>query len=97
MMKKLLFNSCFAFLSFYGDCLGMNRTKSEPSLHIGMDIQAETVRPNSAPVTGDEVKKAISKWSYLLPDGAIKDEIDSLLPLLKSHEKKRGIGRFALQ
>lgn len=83
MIKVLCVCGCIQ-----GSCWGMNRTKSEPSLFTGMDIQTEIVKSNSAPVTTREIQKVISKWSHLVPDGVIKDKIDCLIQSLESSEEK---------
>ena len=83
MIKVLCVCGCVQW-----SCWGMNRTKSEPSLFTGMDIQTEIVKSNSAPVTTREIQKVISKWSHLVPDGVIKDKIDCLIQSLESSEEK---------
>lgn len=79
MIKRFVFSSCLALSLFNGDCWGMNRAKSEPSLHISMDIQTETGRPSSAPVTTWEIQEAISKWAHLVPENATTTQVNETL------------------
>lgn len=68
----------------------MKKSESAPVLHVaGSDVKGdEIVRPSSAPVTGDEVKAAIDKWSHLVPNDESKKKVDALIPqVLKGRQK----------
>ena len=60
-------------------CWGMNRTKSEPSLFAGMDIQTETVWADSDSVTTQGIQRAISKWAHLVPENATTVQVNETL------------------
>lgn len=78
MIKKFVFSSCLALVLFYGDCWGMERAKSEPSLRASMD-HTETIRPSSTPVTAREIQEAISKWAHLVPENATTTQVNKAL------------------
>lgn len=60
MIKKLVFGSCLAFALFYGDCLGMERTKSDSDVLSSRKATSVTrERRSSDPVTTQEKAHAI--------------------------------------
>jgi hypothetical protein len=89
-MKKI-FLGLSSVLFIVSSVMGMHRerSKSLPPPAVGtFEKNHQISRAKSVPVTNSEIEAAISKWSHLIPDSEVRNEINGLFPFLKNQEKK---------